>query len=43
MLTPGLGTEPTNVGTFPDWELNLQPFYYGMTLQPTEPHWPEPD
>ena len=29
-----------NVGTFPDRELNPQPFGYGTTLQPTEPHWP---
>ena len=46
---PGPGTVHTrtgvrtcNVGMCPDWELNPQPFGYGMTLQPTElhRHWP---
>ena len=27
-----------NLGMCPDWELNLQPFSYGMMLQPNEPH-----
>ena len=27
-----------NLGTCPDQESNLQPFGYGMTLQPTEPY-----
>ena len=36
-------TEGThNPGVYPDWESNLQPFGYGMTLQPTEPHQPGP-
>ena len=29
-----------NLSMCPDWELNLQPFSYGTTLQPTEPHRP---
>ena len=28
-----------NPSMSPDLELNLQPFGYGSTLQPTEPHW----
>ena len=29
-----------NLDMCPDQELNLQPFSYRMTLQPTEQHWP---
>ena len=34
------GNQTCNLGMCPDQELNLQPFGYKTTLQPTEPHWP---
>ena len=38
---PQLGNHMRSQPTMcPDWELNLQPFSYRTTLQPTEPHWP---
>ena len=36
-LNKGLNLQP---GYVPDWVSTLQPFGYGMMLQPTEPHWP---
>ena len=32
--------QTSNPGMCPDWESNSQPLVYGMTLQPTESHWP---
>ena len=37
MPGPGTKLQPSMCS---DQELNLQPFGYGMTLQPTEPYWP---
>ena len=37
------GEQTHNLGMCPDWDSNLPPFGYGMTLQTTEPPWQGPD